>query len=111
MTASATEDPRMIATRSRKADGASDLRLWVEQLTGGTVSHWQRTSRGGSRETFLVDVTMNDGGVSPLVLRAEAGGSFTGTEINVAKEASVYRALAGTAVPVPQVVGVALVTH
>jgi aminoglycoside phosphotransferase (APT) family kinase protein len=37
----------------------------------------------------------------------ESGGSFTGTEINVQKEAVVYRALAGTPVPVPRVVGVA----
>ena len=48
-----------------------------------------------------------DGTVLPLVLRCEAGSSFTGTEVSPAKEAVVYRALADTPVPVPRVVGLA----
>jgi len=41
------------------------------------------------------------------VLRVEAGGSFTGTAINVSKEAVIYQALGATPVPVPRVLGVA----
>jgi aminoglycoside phosphotransferase (APT) family kinase protein len=66
-----------------------------------------RPAVGGSRELYLVDVETPDGAVVPLVLRCEAGGSFTGTEISPAKEAVVYRALEHTAVPVPRVVGMA----
>jgi len=94
----------------RHAEASDDLdalRDWVQQLTGASVTRWQRASTGGSRETYLVDVVASDASVTPLVLRAEAGGSFTGTEISVAKEAVAYRALAGTPVPVPRVHGVA----
>ncbi|HUZ09834.1 MAG TPA: phosphotransferase family protein [Acidimicrobiales bacterium] len=83
------------------------LRRWVEAVTEGRISSWRRTPAGGSRETYLVDVTSADGRSLPLVLRMESGGAFTGTEINVSKEATVYRALAGSGVPVPGVVGVA----
>lgn len=83
------------------------LRAWVEERAGGTITRWERASSGGSRETFFVDVKDSAGEVRPLVLRAEAGGSFTGTAINVVKEAAVYRALAGTAVPVPEILGLA----
>ncbi len=55
----------------------------------------------------MVDVTGPGDVHRPLVVRTEAGGSFTGTEINVQKEATVYRALGATAVPVPRVLGVA----
>lgn len=81
-------------------------RGWVTAVTGGTITSWRRTPSGGSRETYLVDVASTDGASTPLVLRMEAGSSFTGTEINVEKEAVVYRALASTPVPVPRVLGV-----
>jgi aminoglycoside phosphotransferase (APT) family kinase protein len=54
-----------------------------------------------------VDVTRPAGDVIRGVLRVEAGGSFTGTEINVTKEGIMYRALQGTGVPVPRVLGLA----
>jgi len=66
-----------------------------------------RPAVGGSRELYLVDVETPDGAIVPLVLRCEAGGSFTGTDISPAKEAVVYRALEHTGVPVPRVVGMA----
>ena len=85
---------------------ADGLLGWVEELTGGRVVGTSRPAVGGSRQTQLVEVDV-DGAVRTLVLRAEAGGSFAGTDVSVEREAVVYRALAGTAVPVPAVWGVA----
>ena len=84
-----------------------ELRNWVEQTAGGRIAEMHRPPAGGSRELYFVDVERTDGTVVPLVVRCEAGGSFSGTEISPAKEAVVYRALEHTAVPVPRVVGLA----
>lgn len=84
-----------------------DMRKWVEQETGGKVVDTQRPPGGGSREMYLVDIETPDKTVVPLVLRCEAGGSFTGTEISPAKEAVIYQALEGTAVPAPRVIALA----
>ncbi|MBW8827180.1 MAG: phosphotransferase [Acidobacteria bacterium] len=67
----------------------------------------ERTSSGGSRESYFVDVARPGGEVVEALLRVEAGGSFTGTEINVSKEAVVYRALGSAGVRVPKVYGLA----
>lgn len=83
------------------------LASWVEATLGGSLIACARTSVGGSRESYFVDVSRPDGGITKAVLRLEAGGSFTGTEINVAKEAVVYAALRSTSVPVPDVLGLA----
>jgi hypothetical protein len=77
-----------------------ELGAWVEATTGGRVVRAMRPPSGGSRELHLLDVEQEDGRIIPLVLRCEAGGSFTGTEISPAKEAVVYRALEHTGVPV-----------
>ena len=82
-------------------------RDWVEDVSGASIRSGRRASSGGSRETYLLDMVTPDGTSLPLVLRMEEGGSFTGTEISVGKEAVVYRALAATKVPVPRVLGVA----
>jgi len=79
------------------------LLAWVESTTGGRVTQTTRPPGGGSRELYLIDVERDDGMTLQLVLRCEAGGSFTGTEISPAKEATVYRALEHTEVPVPRV--------
>lgn len=83
------------------------LRRWVEANAEGRVVGEERPAVGGSRELYLVDVERHDGIVVPLVLRCEGGGSFSGTEISPAREAVVYRALAGTAVPTPRVLALA----
>jgi aminoglycoside phosphotransferase (APT) family kinase protein len=83
------------------------LRQWVEANADGRVVGEERPAVGGSRELYLVDVERHDGTVVPLVLRCEGGGSFSGTEISPAKEAVVYRALVGTAVPTPRVLALA----
>jgi len=83
------------------------LRAWTEATTGGRIVSAARATSGGSRELQFVDVLHADGHTDSLVLRSEAGGSFTGTEISPAKEAVVYRALEPTDVPVPHVVALA----
>ncbi len=83
------------------------LRSWLEDAVDGRVVDTVRPSVGGSRELYLVDVEQPGGTVIPLVVRCEGGGSFAGTEVSLAKEAVVYRALEPTAVPVPRVVAMA----
>jgi aminoglycoside phosphotransferase (APT) family kinase protein len=85
----------------------AQLREWVEGTTRGRIVAAERPPGGGSRESWLVDVEAADGTIVPLVLRCEAGGGFTGTEISPTKEATVYRALEHTPVPVPRVVALA----
>jgi aminoglycoside phosphotransferase (APT) family kinase protein len=85
---------------------ADEMLAWVEATLGGKCK-WERTPGGGSRETYFVDVTTGGGETVRALLRMEAGGSFTGTEINVAKEATAYAALGHAGVRVPKVYGVA----
>ncbi|MCZ7526584.1 MAG: phosphotransferase family protein [Acidimicrobiia bacterium] len=80
-------------------------RDWVEEVSGGTVAGLQRTAQGGSRATWLLDVERPGGERLGLVLRRDSGdGPFTGTELTLEREATVYRALAGTGVAVPRLV-------
>lgn len=90
-----------------QGDGRLDpaLARWVEQTLGGRIGSLARPGVGGSRETWFVGI--DGGGVDEAVLRVEAGSSFTGTDVNVEREAIVYRALEATPVPVPRVLGVA----
>jgi aminoglycoside phosphotransferase (APT) family kinase protein len=83
------------------------LAAWSEETLEGRMVRCERTPGGGSRHSYFVTVEQRDGSRRDAVLRVEAGGSFSGTAINVAKEAVVYRALARTSVPVPEVLGVA----
>ena len=83
------------------------VRAWIEATTGARLVSSVRAPAGGSRELHFVDVVDADGRTTSLVLRCEAGGSFTGTEISPAKEAVVYGALEPTDVPVPHVVALA----
>jgi aminoglycoside phosphotransferase (APT) family kinase protein len=84
-----------------------DIRAWVERETGGRILGAQRPPTGGSRDLFLIDVERPDGSTDPVVLRLETGGAFTGTPISLRREAAVYRALEGSAVPVPRLVAFA----
>jgi aminoglycoside phosphotransferase (APT) family kinase protein len=82
---------------------SDDLSEWVERETGGQILGQERPETGGSRELYFLDLEHPDGARS-VVLRIEGGGSFSGTEISLAKEATVYRALAGTDVPAPRLI-------
>ena len=60
---------------------------------------------GASREAWLVDVERDDGTTCDLFLRRDNGtGPMQGTPYTIGREATVYRALASTPVPVPAVV-------
>jgi len=75
------------------------LRSFVERATGARVVSSARVGTGASRATWLV--TLSDGGVP--VLRADTGdGPMAGTALTLAREATVYAALEGSAVPIPR---------
>lgn len=80
----------------------SDLAGWVEARLGRSIRSCVRTTAGGSRTTWLVDLDGQDEPRS-VVVRTEGEGSFTGTEISLAREMAAFRALAPTTVPVPLV--------
>jgi aminoglycoside phosphotransferase (APT) family kinase protein len=81
---------------------------WVEATVGGAIQRADRTTAGRSRATWLVDVARPDGEVVELVLRRDTGdGPLSGTELTLERESHVYRALAGTGVPAPRLLGVA----
>jgi aminoglycoside phosphotransferase (APT) family kinase protein len=83
----------------------SELRAWVESETGGTISRFERTATGASRATWLVDVERHGTAPLALVLRRDSGdGPLSGTEIDLAREAVVYRALRDTPVRIPRLV-------
>jgi aminoglycoside phosphotransferase (APT) family kinase protein len=81
------------------------VRAWLEATVGGRVLAEARPPIGGSRTVYLVDVEREHDTV-PMVVRCEGEGSFTGTEVSLAREATVYRALTPTAVPTPALLGV-----
>jgi aminoglycoside phosphotransferase (APT) family kinase protein len=80
----------------------ASLRRFVEMQTGGVVSRAEPVATGASRRTWRVDVA-RDGEVLALVLRHDAGdGPLSGTELDLAREAVVYRALQGRGVRIPK---------
>src|SRR4051812_8250954 len=82
-----------------------DLCAWVEAATSGRVAEARRVMGGASREAWFVDVAGDDGALHELFLRRDNGtGPMQGTPYTIGREATVYRALAPTPVPVPSVV-------
>ena len=82
-----------------------ELTAWVESTIGGAITEYRRTTSGGSRTTYLVDIE-RDGVTLPIVVRVEGQGSFTGTELTLTREAEAYRALSRAGVLVPALLGV-----
>lgn len=99
----ATEDTTELGANSL----SSELVEWIGDAANGTVISSDRRPGGGRREAWVVEVRGADGAVRPLFLRydrldpEEKGDDFT-----LHREAAFFRALSGTAVPVPEVVGV-----
>lgn len=80
---------------------------WISSLTGGAVTRLQRDAVGSSRGTWLVDVERPGGERLELVLRRDTGdGPLSGTELSLARETAVYRALSDTDVLIPHLRGV-----
>ena len=79
-----------------------DYRRWIEELTGMPVSAFERLSIGASRGMYIV----KRGQAEDLILRVDSGaGPFAGTELTLAREAEVYRALSGQPVPIARFEG------
>ena len=78
----------------------SELQAWVETETGCAIRDFSRVGNGASRATWRVEL---EGAPDPLVLRADSGdGPLSGTPLDLAREAAVYRALSGTSVRIPR---------
>jgi aminoglycoside phosphotransferase (APT) family kinase protein len=81
-----------------------DLADFVARAAGGPVETAERIATGASRVTWRVDVARGDA-TRHLVLRCDTGdGPLSGTELTLAREAAVYRALAPTPVRIPRLV-------
>jgi aminoglycoside phosphotransferase (APT) family kinase protein len=80
----------------------ANLRRFVETHTGGSVTQARPAATGASRRTWLVDVEQG-GARLELVLRVDTGvGPLSGSELDLAREAVVYRALQGRGVRIPK---------
>ena len=80
----------------------ASLRHFVETSSGGSVVRAQPATTGASRRTWLLDVERG-GERLELVLRVDTGdGPLSGSELNLAREAVVYRALQGRGVRIPK---------
>ncbi len=93
------------STRTPDPYGGLDPELgaWVEGELGRTIASAVRSSVGGSRITWLVDLA-DDAPPGSVVVRVEGLGSFTGTEVTLEREARAFRALALVEIPVPRVI-------
>ncbi|WP_220187031.1 phosphotransferase family protein [Pseudonocardia pini] len=86
---------------------SGELRSWIEQCAGARLVAADRRPGGGRHEAWTVDVESADGGVRPLFLRYDRSDpADTGDPFTLHREAAFYRALQGTAVPVPEILGV-----
>jgi aminoglycoside phosphotransferase (APT) family kinase protein len=84
---------------------APTLCRWIEQQLGGVISDVERIAGGASRLSYFVRIR-KDGGETSVVLRMEGGqGPMSGTFYTLAREAELLRALAGSAVRVPRLLG------
>jgi aminoglycoside phosphotransferase (APT) family kinase protein len=78
---------------------SGDLAAFVEARRG-PISSCRRSEGGASRITWLLDTAQG-----PCVLRVDPGdGPVAHTPLNLAREATVYRALAGTGVRIPRLI-------
>lgn len=82
------------------------LRRFVELNTGGKLTGAEPLGNGASRRSWLCSVA-REGVVEALVLRCDPGdGPLHGSELDLAREAVVYRALQGRGVRIPVLRGV-----
>ena len=80
------------------------LRRFIAIHTRGVVAKVEPVATGASRRTWLVDVE-RDGHTLELVLRVDDGdGPLSGSELDLAREAVVYRALQGRGVRIPRLI-------
>jgi aminoglycoside phosphotransferase (APT) family kinase protein len=82
------------------------LIAWIEATAGGRARRIERRHAGGAREGWWVDVERG-GRTEELFLRRDAGnGPLSGTRYSLSREGRTIRALAGTGLRVPEVLGI-----
>jgi aminoglycoside phosphotransferase (APT) family kinase protein len=80
---------------------------WIEETVGGRVVLSDRKPGGARKEAWFIDVERPDSTVAELFLRYDRSDPLlTKDPWTLHREATVYLALQGTAVPVPRVLGV-----
>lgn len=104
------DDAANDAGRSGLTDRVQELPpplvAWIESTAGARATRIQRRHAGGSREGWWVDVG-GPTGTRELFLRRDAGnGPLSGTRYSLEREARTLQALAGSGLPVPEVVGI-----
>lgn len=82
-----------------------DLLVWCAQLTGSRVVSAERLVGGNRRRAWAVDTEDACGARRPLFLRFASEPNAPDDPYDLRREARVYRALSGTAVALPQLVG------
>jgi aminoglycoside phosphotransferase (APT) family kinase protein len=84
----------------------ADLRRWIESATGAEVQRLERRPGGGSHQAYAVE--LSDGrSTRSCFLRFDQARPKPWNPYSLQREAEVYRALAGTDVPVAAVLAVA----
>ncbi len=84
-----------------------DLVTWIEELGGGRLARANRQQGGARKEAWFVDVDQPGGRKAELFLRYDRSNpEVTHDPWTLHREATVYLALQGSAVPVPRVLGV-----
>ena len=82
-------------------------RAWIERVTGGEITRLEPMPGGGSRAMYFLDVAIGDRTEELVVRREEGGGPYAGTALgSLDREATVYRALGGQGVPIPELRGI-----
>ena len=99
-------EPRSLRRARGRMLGAvldASLRRFIETHTGGSVTQASPSATGASRRTWLVDVE-RDGRASSSWCCATTAATVRsrGSELDLAREAVVYRALQGRGVRIPR---------
>jgi len=85
----------------------ADIAGWVESELDVVIDAQDRIGSGASREIWALDVRDRDGNVRSIVVRVDPGtGPVSGTALDLAREATVYRALRDTDIPIPRLLAV-----
>jgi aminoglycoside phosphotransferase (APT) family kinase protein len=85
----------------------ADLRQWVEDTSGGSITRWQMIAGGNRCRSWAIDVTHpSDGSVSELYLRYQPPRPPSAEPYTVWREARVYQAIRGTPVLAPQLIAI-----
>jgi aminoglycoside phosphotransferase len=87
------------------AEIPSEIRAWIEAQTGGTFVGGRHVAAGG-RDGFFVDVDRGGQRLDLFLQLGRAVAGFDTSYVSAEREAEVFRALAGSGVPVPRVWGV-----